>query len=346
MKRFLIFLFCAFFLFGLFFRAGEVALAVHRAALLCLDALLPSLFPFLSVSLFLSMSGAGRIFSLLLFPLTKWGLRLPPALGETVLFSLIGGYPAGARLLSSLVKRGQLTDADASVLLCFCVSPGPAFVVIAVGKVMFGSLQTGALLLFSQLTASLLLGGVLCRARPVRLLRQEASPLSVSSALTAAVSDASGAMLSICSWVVLCAAAGAMLPQGSFSSAILPLLEVTSGCQSASQASSNGVVTAAFLLAFGGISVCCQILSIAAESGIPAKGFFPARMLCGLLSSLIARLLFFLFPQAKPASVLLSAPIAVSTPNRFLEGICLCGMIFLTLSNVSCRKNIDFPTPL
>ena len=150
-------------LWGIFAEPQAVSAGVADALQLCGSVLLPSLFPFLVIALFACRSGAGAILSLLLSPVTRYILHLPRDCGELVFFSLIGGYPTGARLLSDAVAEGRMAARDAAVLLSFCVAPGPAFVLLAVGKGMFFSAAAGRILLVSVLSASLLLGALICR---------------------------------------------------------------------------------------------------------------------------------------------------------------------------------------
>jgi hypothetical protein len=56
---------------------------------------------------------------------------------------MIGGFPTGARTLSAMVGAGKMRRQDAERMLAFCVNPGPAFVLVAVGQKMFGSPQIG-----------------------------------------------------------------------------------------------------------------------------------------------------------------------------------------------------------
>ena len=304
---------------------------------------MPSLFPFLCISLFLSLCGAGEAFSILLTPVTKYLLHLPAALGQTILFSLTGGYPTGSRLLASLVEEGNLRREDASVLLGFCVSPGPAFVILAVGEKMFGSMRIGVILLTSQLLSSLLLGAFLCRIHPVRISSPRRMPLSFTQALVQAVSQASSGMLSICAYVVLCAVVSSLLFPKDGGSVFSCIFEVTNGCLAAAEIPGNaGILLASFLLAFGGISVCLQVTAAAAGAEIPLRGFFAARICCGMLSGGITFLMLRIFRQALPAISQAAVPVAASAPNRLLGAVCLCGMIFLTLSNLSGRDHLDF----
>jgi len=331
----------AWLLFGLFTRSQAAAEGAIQAARICVDVLLPSLFPFLAIALFAQKSGAGGVFSCLLSPLTRV-LRLPRDCGGLLLFSLCGGYPTGARLLASAVSEGRVSRKDAARLLGFCVAPGPAFVVLAVGKGMFRSAAVGYILLTSQLAASLLCGVWLCR-RGSAIEMRPARPMPIGAALAEAVSQASGGVLSIFSWVILCGALLPLLPFANGSGLAAALCEVTNGCRIASRLSGmRGVCFASFLLAFGGAGVLCQIAAIASEENLPLRGFLRRRIACGCVSAGLTALLLRVFPQTAAVWADAAEPMLFSSANRMIGAICLCAMIGMTLSNISERKTVDF----
>lgn len=256
-------------------------------------------------------------------------------------FSFVGGYPTGARLLGSLVDDGRLTPHDAGTLLSFCVGSGPAFVVLAVGKGMFGSAKTGIILLSSQLIANLVIGSVICRKNPVAVSFCGNNDKPLYSSFVRAVAQASSGVMTICSYVVLISALCASLDFNGKVNALFSVAEVTAGCLYASKQSGvSALCLASFLLAFSGISVCCQISAIAMQYSIPVSPFIKGRLICGVLSSVMTFILTRLFPQSVKAAYILSEPIAASSPNRILCAVCLCIMATITFSDFN--EKVDF----
>lgn len=346
MKKVTIFFICLLIICGLFLNSDNVYTSVKKSFDICVNSLIPSLFPFMVISLFMSFSGAGDIFSFILSPFSKHFLHIPKDLGQTVLFSLIGGYPAGVRLLGSLVSEKRLSAYDAGILLGFCVSPGPAFVVLTVGKGMFFSVNTGIIFLISQLSATLIVGAVLCIKNPINMPKMNCKSNSLYISFVKAVSQSSSGILTIVSYVVLVSAIlGSIgsLSNSKTASILFSLSEVTSGC--AISASFGGILSlmlASFLLSFGGISVCFQIAALAAEYSIPIKIFIISRFVCGSLSALFTFILVSIFPESSQASVQMASPIAASSGNRIIGAVCLCFMIAITFTRASLRENIDF----
>ena len=120
---------------------------------LCLQTVIPCLFPFLLLSSFLtvSLSDAPLPFS---GPLAKW-LQIPKNGVCAYLIGLLGGYPAGAQAVSSLCKSGRIPPQDAARMLAFCNNAGPAFF-FGIGMVVFENAAIGFLLWGIQILSSLL----------------------------------------------------------------------------------------------------------------------------------------------------------------------------------------------
>lgn len=114
--------------------------------------LIPSLFPMTVCTMFIMGSGA---FSGLkrVSHVTQKLFHLSSDEFITVILSLIGGYPVGAKLLNEAVREKRISAEKAGLMLCYCVNSGPAFAVSAVGayikhySLRFPYLKYAALLL-------------------------------------------------------------------------------------------------------------------------------------------------------------------------------------------------------
>ena len=125
---------------------AAVAEAVSAAVGCCLDVIVPSLFAFTVLAVYLQGSGLYRIaLRPLTLPLSKL-LRLDEELCAVFVLGNIGGYPVGARLLTELVRQGRLSSAHAGRLLCCCYGSGPSFIISIAGMRVFGSAAAGAVL--------------------------------------------------------------------------------------------------------------------------------------------------------------------------------------------------------
>ena len=99
--------------FGLLAFPADAADGARSGIGYCLNILVPSLFPFMVLSTFLVKSGLSEQIGKVLGGVTRTLFRLPGCTAATILMSMIGGYPVGARGIAALREGGFLTmDSD------------------------------------------------------------------------------------------------------------------------------------------------------------------------------------------------------------------------------------------
>lgn len=307
---------------GLLSYPDACAAGVQTGLSLCATLVLPALFPFLTVSSFLLGSGLLQLFGRLMHRAARHGFYLPGESAGVVLMALVGGFPVGASMTAQLYAEKRLTAPQAKRMCLFCMAPGPAFVLSAVGEGVYRSLRVGVLLYASVCLAALISGVLLgCGARlcgeaaperqNVRGVVRLCSPLR---ALDAAVKSAAQAMVQICAWVVLFSAVAACigklpLPAGAelFCSCFL---EITTGVRDAAQVLPLPAVAA--LLSFGGFAVHCQVLPYLESCGVRLSAFFAARVGSAVLCAGFCAVLLRLFPCEVSAAAQTGEPLAAA----------------------------------
>jgi sporulation integral membrane protein YlbJ len=271
----------------------------------CLSVLIPSLYPFLVLTVFLVKSGATASFGN--SPLGKLIARifaLPQSAAGSILMGMCGGYPAGSRGIEALYEENELTEKEASHALLFCVNAGPAFLCTAVGAGFLRNPASGQLLLCAHLLGGILLGVLLSiRFRGhFSLPKFSQKPLpSPAKALLEAARSAAASMVCMCGFVILFAAFLQIaqkllsLPQLSVLSSIC---EVTLGCKTMAL---SGMPLWCFALAtgWGGLCVHLQVLQ-GLKFKVPLWQFFLCRLLHGILSAVLIFPLAHLFPGTSP----------------------------------------------
>lgn len=280
--------------------AGDVGAQAARTALsLCAQTVIPSLFPFFVLSSLLISSGGSELLSFLFAPLMRPLFSLSGAGAAALALGLCGGYPVGARTAAELVSSGALPREEGERLLAFCNNAGPAFFLGICGGAVFHSVRVGAALYLIHVAAALLSGIVLCRALPplahgVQSPRRKESSASLSAAFPAAVQSALAGILNVCAFVVffsvlsqllLCALPAQLppLPRALF----LGFLELTSGI-TALPASRAGFLSCAAMLAWGGLSVHFQSLSVLASSPLTGKYYLRGKLTQVMFSLLLS----------------------------------------------------------
>ena len=306
---------------------------------LCLNVILPSLFPFFVLSTLavdLGLIGAlGRLMEPMMAPL----FRVNGSCAGAFLLGIVGGYPVGARTAIALYESGQCSQDEAERLMSFCNNSGPAFILGVVGAGIFSSSAAGLWLYGAHVVASILVGLIFrfYGSSSVTAPR-EASGLnaarSVPMIFIEAVKNAFSSTLGICAFVIFFTvvirllfltgvithlAALLVLPLGRLGlrqdmaeSLLSGAIEMTSGVWSLrDMAASLGsrLCMAAFILGWAGLSVHCQVLSFIGSSGLSTRTYFFGKLLHGMSSAMLVFLLSKLLGWNSPVSAILASQV-------------------------------------
>jgi sporulation integral membrane protein YlbJ len=315
----------------------QAADGAREGLTLCLDVIVPSLFPFFVLSALLIELGLADCLGRALERVMRPVFNLPGVCGAAVALGFLGGYPVGARTAMALYERGLCSRPETERLLSFCNNSGPAFIFGAVGAGLFTSGRAGLLLYLAHALASLTVG-VLFRfyrrdaTATARAAHRPAAPCArLPLAFVRSVSSSFRAVLGLCAFVVFFAVAVRMLflfgvipaaarglgrllaPLGlradTAEQLITGLLEITSGLwrlEGSAASIGSRIALAAFLLGWAGLSVHCQVLSFIGESGLRTWTYFAGKALHACLSALYAHLMIGLFGFEAPVSAYLT----------------------------------------
>lgn len=121
-------------------------------------AVFPSVFPYFFITSLLSSLSVTRDLSKLLSRPSKKIFNSGGLVGYAYFISLLSGYPAGAKTVSDLRKRGLLSDSESVRASGICSTSSPSFLISVVGGGIFGNGRFGALLFLSHLLSSLIIG--------------------------------------------------------------------------------------------------------------------------------------------------------------------------------------------
>ncbi len=298
---------------------------VKRGISICFDSLIPTLYPFMIITDIFISSRAADFKIPFLERLCRFLFRLPAGALSVIIFSLIGGLPIGARMSSELYERGLISKGQYARLICFCVNPGPAFVISAVGATMLGSEKTGLIIYASLVLSSLIIGimsrfftydneTVICNADSDVITHRGGAIIEKS------VAKSSRAILSVCSWVVAFSCVSEFIDgfvgsEGA-KSFLICLTEMTRGCLVVSESYPAPIVSA--VIGFSGICGHLQVMSAVRESGLKYKYFLVGRIINSGLSAVICGLLLKLFPVASETFSVGTRPQSATTSGSVL----------------------------
>ena len=338
----------------------EQAVTAARDGLrLCGNVIVPSLFPFFVLSSLVVELGLsrylGQLFQRFMVPL----FRVNGTCASALALGFVGGYPVGARTAIALYRSGQCTKTETERLLAFCNNSGPAFIFGVVGTGIFHSGPAGLLLYLTHVAASLAVGLLFRFYKPHD---GPASPRGSGSvqfqtgnagaAFTRSVTGALSGILNICAFVIcftvilrlltLCSAldlaaevlAFLFRPLGMdriWARRLLTgVVELSSGVTALSGGAISGRLSmAAFMLGWAGLSVHCQVLAFLGDSGLSMGTYLSGKLLHGILSAALLRLLMPLLKLAEPVDSCLSLPVSALSALDFSRCLALSAGIAL-----------------
>ena len=299
--RFFALALCVFVGVSLISHPKEAKEGISAALSLCGETVIPSLFPFLFLSAFVCdseiLSSSGliiRFISRKIFDTESEGLLV-------FIISAVGGFPVGAKMASSLLSDGKISEETAKRIVLSCVSPSPAFAVSAVGLTLFGSAKTGLLMYCAVILSNLIILFLTRFVYPSRMSFAEhriRPKLSVAPAFVSAGRKASESLISICCYVLLfsclCEMMKFYIGDEMICASLCGIFEVTTGCEKLSFLGNAPLI--AGIIGWGGLSVHFQIFSDIEKTKAQLRLFFASRAVCAALAVLICDLLLKIFP--------------------------------------------------
>ena len=273
--------------------SGTAADGVRAGLSLCVQSVIPALFPFLVLSPMLVCSiqvMLGRL----------CGGRLNErrsALLSAFVIGMTAGFPIGAVTLVSLCKQGVIAKADAERFLGVCTGASPAFLIGYFGRALWKSARLGLGLWCMQVL--ICLGGFLyLEKRSSEEQMQMAASTDIQMPhLSDCLRDAVFRMMGICGAVVfftvirayLCGwlPIGAAVTLGGIAEMTGGLRECAVLCENGSIGRTAALVISAGMIGFGGICVGMQTADAALSEGISMRRYRVQRLfLCMVMGAL------------------------------------------------------------
>ena len=265
--------------------SADAAQAVRDALALCVQSVIPALFPFFVVSSLFIDLGCAAVLGRSLAPIMRRLFGVSGAGGTAFLLGIIGGYPVGGRTAGELYRSGQCEREECERLLAFCNNAGPSFILGIAGLGCFGSVIVGAWLYLIHVGAAVMVG-LLFRSTSRQMGRPEKTETPRwADALIQAVRGGAMSMVNICAFVVFFLVILRLFSRftGIQHGAILGIVEMTNGILRLAN-DRRGFIWAAGLLGWGGLSVHCQTAAVLSGSGLSLKRYFIGKALQAAIS--------------------------------------------------------------
>ena len=311
--------------------SGESNSGATDGLKLCYNVVIPSLFPFTVFSLIIFESGFFE------------RLNINKNFEELFIFflSIIGGFPVGAKIINNAYKRKNLTKKNAELMLGYCVSSGPSFIILSLGSQILNNKLIGYILFISNLTANLIIMITLSKFKEINteMIKSKSGSKPFSEIFVNSTYDATLSIISICAYVTLfstiISVINKMFGENAIKKSLLPLLEITNGVTI-----TDNIYYIAFLMGFGGFCVHIQILTMCSDLKPNYLKFFAFRTLHGTLLIIITKLFLFFYKIDVSALSDNSKLTYIFSENSTFFGICLITLSIAFILSVNRKNNI------
>lgn len=289
----LIFLICVI-TFLLPFKNSLCVSSVKSGIDICLNTLIPSLFPFIFFTNLLS-DFCGDVLSSVFAPILCPLFNISAPASSAFVLGTLGGFPTGASVASSLYKQRKISKDEAQRLPIFCNNAGIMFVISAVGKEFFGSAVIGFTLYALHILSSVILG-IITRPKEkmysfeknfLKKSFSEFSPPSITTVFPHCIYTSLKSMAAICANFLVFRCVTYIFfsgPDQAGTSVFKGILEMVGGIFSLGK-TPRDLIAAAFILGFNGLCVHMQTASIFFESGLSIVKCIIGKLFCAFLSA-------------------------------------------------------------
>ncbi len=301
------------------------------------NTIVPSLTPLLILFLIIMKTGAKDVLAKVFGFISSYFFNLPQVTFPAIFFGLVGGYPTGALLTDELLTNGEIDEKQARRLLRFNFCGGCGFIITALGAAVLNNTKAGLILFFSNIISSMIIGFLLSFSEKRMHLDYYSytNDTGFGDAISDAVNSSVKSVLNITAFIILFSAINEILSVPQF---LMPLIEITNGVCSGN---TYHLAEISAYLAFGGLCIHFQLLPIIAHAKMKYYDFFIFRLIAGLISYCVTKLLLFIIPiEISVFSNLETGIIELSSVNLALSVFMIIGCFVLVLDISSKRKII------
>ena len=302
---------------------------------LCLYTLIPSLFPFIFISILINRSATSICFRVLR-PMRKV-LKIPNGTENILIPGFIGGYPLGAQAIYNTWKNGDLSKQAAHRMLAFCSNAGPAFI-FGMSAGIFPSPAYAWLLWGIHILSAIIISYLFPEFEE---FYQEAHPTHNAKAVPLILTTVKS-MASICGWVIITRIFLAYSEKyllkfvhSTLTILISGCMELSNGVMALDKISNLGLRFILFsgFIGFGGFCVLLQTITATETLGLGC--YFLGKMMQCLISVAMASVLqYYIFD--KPYHI----------PYPILTYMCLLLFVFMLRNYLIKKKIVAFSKDL
>lgn len=298
---------------------------------LCINTVIPSLFPFFVLSSIVNTAFMGKEIKILR-PIGKL-CGIPNGGESLLLLGLIGGYPVGAQGIEQAYVNGYISNESAKRMLGFCNNAGPAFI-FGMLSGLFENKVALWILWGIHIFSALITGILLPNKTNTNCKLPEQKNITLSESVRIGIKT----MAQVCAWVVLfrvilafCSRWFLWILANEIQVIFFGLLELSNGSIALYDVANSGLrfILCACFLSFGGLCVAMQTISVTRKSAVGY--YFPGKIIQTFISLILSSVLqLFLFDVTN-----------IIVPSWLPIPILLVGVIYLSIEQA--KKVVAIP---
>jgi len=277
-------------------RFDLISNSVKNAFEMCINSVIPSLFPFFIISDILQknmMNHSKGNISTLYERIFKFSKSTMPVF----IAGLISGYPVGAYMVHNLYEKKLISKSDANDLICFTNNSGPLFIICTVGIAMYKSISIGLMLYIIHITSAIITGLTVSFTR-TKTNYNSTYFIYETNDISILIEKAFFKCIKICGFIIFFSIINCFIDilfykWKDLSVYASVLAEITNGINKAAAyfETQKSLCVASFSLSFSGLSVLLQVKSICSGK-IPIKKYVFYKLYNGCISYIICAMYF------------------------------------------------------
>ena len=289
-------------LFEMLFNSSAIINSVNFSFSLCINNLFPSLFPFMILSNILMEYGFVDISSEFLKPFMNKLFKSHEYATFVLILSIISGSPSNAKYIHELLNKNLIDTNQANKILLFTHFVNPLFIINTIGLTFLNDKILGIIILISHYLGNFIVGLLFRNYHKIN----ESSKINISKAinlleqrknnfinvLTNSIISSINTLLIILGVITTCLIITSLV---NINPLLNGILEITQGLKYISTTNLEilkKVLLITFLISFGGFSIHAQVFSILNNKKIKYIPYLVARIIHGIISSIIVYILF------------------------------------------------------
>ncbi|MBQ3426820.1 MAG: hypothetical protein IJH37_06710 [Clostridia bacterium] len=322
MKKRLFYIFVLFLIAISLIYSDAVINYARKSIDMCMEIIIPTLFPFFVCSGLLIYSGFCSSLARAAAPVMRPIFNVAPSGSAAFVLGIISGFPLGAMTAADLYRCGSISKSEAERLMAFCNNSGPLFIIGTVGTSVYGRPSFGIILYIIHIISSILVGMIFSQYGKDRHnsphIKLVTNDMPLAEVFRSALSNASKNILTVCFSIIffstLSCAALDLLPVPPLPHAIISgIFEFSTGVLDISTLDHSlyiKLVLTSLIVGFSGVCVHIQVMAVTAGAGLDLKPYIFGKLLHGGIAAGITAALLRLYPSVIQAFSQNASPLA------------------------------------